>query len=215
MSAKYTVAKVLAGFSLAAILVVAGCSSDNGNGPKPYDVEENLNRAWGYFAAGDYDQGLSVFDDVLTHSEDNPEALMGKGWCFAFKEEYDSAISSFDSANDNELATADAWMGLTVVYRDYPDYDAGLSSGEQVVAIDSLYQFAERTTIDYKDARLIRAECAYHLGRSYFPVAHEEINYLCDILGLTPLPDPGSMAGETYEILMVDKLEDLSDLISD
>jgi tetratricopeptide (TPR) repeat protein len=214
VSLQYIGIRVFAAVSLAAILSLAGCSS-GGNGPGPYDVEKNLNVAWNHFASEDYDQALDKFNDVLSHSENNPEALLGKGWSFAFEGDYDSSITFFKSAIVNGLATPDALMGQAVVYRDYPNYTACMSKSAEVIEADSFYVFSERTTIDYKDAHLIRAECAYLLGSSHFPTAHDEINYLCDLLGEPALPDPGTLPGEEYEILMAEKLEDLSLLISD
>jgi tetratricopeptide (TPR) repeat protein len=205
--------KTLSLLLIAIAVVYIGCSS--GDGPTPYDVNKELQRAWDFFAVNDYDQALNVFIDVLQHSDNNPEALMGKGWCFAFNQDYDSSISSFEAANDNGLDTPDALMGLAVVYRDYPDYSLGLTHGLQVIEADSLYVFSERTTIDYRDARLITAECAYRLGKAYFSTAHEQINYLCDLEGLPLLPDPGTIPVEDYEMQMVQKLEDLTGLIGD
>jgi tetratricopeptide (TPR) repeat protein len=196
------------------MLLLVGCSSGGGNGPTPYDVEKNLGIAWNYFADEEYDRALDKFDEVLSHSENNPQALLGKGWCFGFTMDYDSSIVYFDSANDQGLTTADALMGLAVVYRDYPDYSLGLSYGSQVIDFDSLYVFSERPSIDYKDAHLIVAECAYRLGKSHFPTGHEAINYLCDIEGLPGLPDPATLPGEDYEKMMAQKLEDLTDLIA-
>ena len=215
MSLQYIGIRVFTAVSLAAILSLAGCSS-GGNGPKPYDVEANLNLAWNHFDSEDYDQALAKFNEVLTNSKNNPEAFLGKGWSFAFEGDYDSSITLFESAIDSGLETADALMGLAVVYRDYPNYISGMSKSAEVIEADSFYVFSERTTINYKDAHLIIAECAYLLGSSHFPTAHDEINYLCDLLGEPePLPDPGTLSGEEYEILMAEKLEDLSLLISD
>jgi len=195
-----------------AIALVLGCSSsDNGVG---YDVEENLRLAWDELEASNFSQGADIFTEVLDHVKDSTEALVGRGWCYTFLGNYNSAISDFGLVLDN-VENADARMGLAAVYRDYPDYQAAISNATIVIEGDSNYVFSRKPAINYKDAHLIKAQCMFRIGKDQFPQAHIEINYLCEIEGLVPLPDPSTLPPAEYEILLSHKLEELTDLIAD
>jgi tetratricopeptide (TPR) repeat protein len=198
---------------LTALIVMPGCSSSNGNG---YDIDEHLRQAWIEFDTDDYDDAIDIFTELLSHvdGDDSIEVLVGRGWSYAFLGEYDDAISDFDDVTEIE-ENADARMGLASVYRDYPNYQAAVSNALMVIVADSNYVFSRRPTIDYKDARLIKAQAHFRIGSDQFPEAHTEINYLCAVEGLTPLPDPATLPAEEYEILMSQKLEELTDLIAD
>lgn len=200
---------------LMALIVMLGCSSSSGNGTG-YDIEENLRQAWAEFTANDYDDAIGIFTELLNHVDldDSIQVLVGRGWCYAFLGEYSDAISDFDDVNDIQ-ENADARMGLATVYRDYPNYQAAASNALMVILADSNYVFSRRTSIDYKDARLIKAQAHFRIGSSQFPDAHTEINYLCAVLSITPLPDPATLTAEEYEIQMAQRLEDLTELIAD
>jgi tetratricopeptide (TPR) repeat protein len=200
--------------TLAALIVMTGCSSsDNGTG---YDIDEHLRQAWAEFDVDDYDDAVDIFTELLNHVDldDSIEVLVGRGWSYAFLGQYDDAISDFDDVTDIQ-ENVDARMGLATVYRDYPNYQAAASNALMVILADSNYVFSRRTTIDYKDARLIKAQAHFRIGSAQFPDAHEEINYLCSVLSITPLPDPATLTAEEYEILMAQKLEELTELIAD
>ncbi len=206
-----------------ALMLVFGCSSsDNGTRPKPFDVEANLAKGWNLFGSSDYQDGLDVFYDVLEHSENHPEAFLGKGWCFAFAGDLDSAIVALRAAiefNDHGLYYIDANMGLAAVIRDcldYPDnFKEAIDRAQAVIDEDADYVFSKRTTIDYKDAYLIVGQCQFRRGSSYFRYAHTAVNYLCGLEGLELLPDAASLPADEYEHLMAEKLEKLTELIGD
>ena len=73
--------------------------------------------------------------------------------------------------------------------------------------------FSKMISVDFKDAHLIKAECFFRFGEDDLENAHDEINYLCSLLGLDPLPNPSGMSGDEYELLMAETLDELSDLI--
>lgn len=184
------------------------CSSNKGNSPS-FDVTAKLQEGWSSFGSGSYDAAITTFSDVLTHSANNSEALTGRGWCHAFKKEYSSAITDFNSSVQQDSG-ADAKMGLAAVYRDLPDLQLAISNASAVIAVDSQYVFAKKSSIDYRDAHLIKAQCYFRLGRSYFPSAHLEVNYLCVLEGLPGLPDPAGLSAAEYEMQLAQRLVDLS-----
>ena len=194
------------------LFVFAGCGG-NGTGPG-YNVRANLDLGWDYFSDGDYSDAIDKFTEVLQNSEDNPEAYLGRGWCYAFMRQFTNAVANFQSTLD-ERDDIDANMGLAAIYRDQPDYVTAISNASEVIEADSNYQFSKKTSIDYKDAHLIKAQCYYRLGSDEFPEAHIEVNYLCDDLGLNLLPDPSNLEPSEYEQALVEKIEELTDLISD
>jgi tetratricopeptide (TPR) repeat protein len=199
---------------LTIVMLNFGCSSsDNGTAPD-YDVAANLGKGWASFSTSAYDSAVTTFTDVLSHSANNAEALLGRGWCYAFKNQYDSSMSDLNAASTGSTMN-DAKMGLAAVYRDFPDLNAAITYASAVIAADSHYVFSKRTSIDYKDAHLIKAQCYFRLGKDSFPQAHVEINYLCAIEGIAGLPEPGTVSGAEYERQLGLKLEELSARIAE
>ncbi|MBD3219260.1 MAG: tetratricopeptide repeat protein, partial [candidate division Zixibacteria bacterium] len=179
-----------------------------------YDVRENLDLGWDYFTQSNYSEAIDKFNEVLDNAAGNSEAYLGLGWSYAFSGDFLDAISGFDQVS-SQPEIVDAYMGLAAVYRDFPNYSLAIENADSVIASDSSYQFSKRTTIDFKDAHLIKAQSYYRLGSDNFPDAHIEVNYLCGILGLDPVPDPATLEPDEYEQALVDKLEALADLIGD
>jgi len=190
-----------------------GCSSNKVSSPT-YDVNAKLNEAWASFETGNYDAALTTFSDVLSHSTNNAEARTGMGWCFAFEKEYPSAISEFNLSIE-QSSSIDAKMGLAAVYRDLPDLQAAIANASAVIAADSQYVFSKRTSIDYEDAHLIKAQCFFRQGKGSFPLAHVEVNYLCALEGIPLLPAANSLSAAEYEKQLGQKLDYLSAIISD
>lgn len=193
---------------IAVLVILEGCSSDKGSTPT-YDVNAKLNEAWNSFGTANYDGALATFSDVLSHSSGNVEALMGRGWCKAFKKDFTAAIDDFNSSI-SQSSTANALMGLAAVYRDLPDFQASITNASAVIAADSHYVFTKKTSIDFKDAHLIKAQCYFRLGKSSFPSAHTEVNYLCTLLGFSQLPAANSLPAADYERQLGQKLDELS-----
>jgi len=216
MFSKYNI--LLIPFAFMVLSLFAGCSSDgddNGTGPPSFNVDASLLAAWGKFEIQDYDAALSGFKDVLGHDNTNAEAYIGKGWCYAYQGSLSISILAFDEARSHGTASLDADMGSAVVYRDLPDYSKAVSFAKAVIYVDSNYVFSHRTSVDYKDAHLIMAQSYFHQGESEFDKAAVEMNYLCDILGLSTLPNSTDVTDEEYEKAIATKLEELTDLLSE
>jgi tetratricopeptide (TPR) repeat protein len=198
--------------AFALTVVFYGCG---GGGTEPgYNVRANLDMGWQYFADDEYDSAVAKFTEVMDHVTDSAEALLGRGWSYAFMPQLTSAAGDLNLSLDFE-ESEDAHMGLAAIYRDIPDLSQAISNASDVISADSLYVFSKRTSIDYLDARLIMAQCYYRLGSSYFDEARTEVNYLCSKLSLSPLPEINSVKPEVFEALLIDKIEQITGLISD
>jgi tetratricopeptide (TPR) repeat protein len=198
--------------AFALTVVFYGCG---GGGTEPgYNVRANLDMGWQYFTDDEYDSAVAKFTEVMDHVTDSAEALLGRGWSYAFMPQLTSAAGDLNLSLDFE-ESEDAHMGLAAIYRDIPDLSQAISNASDVISADSLYVFSKRTSIDYLDARLIMAQCYYRLGSSYFDEARTEVNYLCSKLSLSPLPEINSVKPEVFEALLIDKIEQITGLISD
>lgn len=197
------------------MLLICSCSQKEAPSTAPpiFDVDRNLSLGWDRVLAGDYEQAIDIFNGVLDHSADNPEAILGKGWTFAFLAEYDSAIAALQLVSDDDSIGIDADMGFAVIYRDYPDYRGAIEKASDVIESDPDYVFSRIPSIDYKDAHLIKAQCYYRIGGADLELARIEIDLLCDLLDVDHLPDPGTVPGDQYNILMSQKLEQLTALV--
>jgi tetratricopeptide (TPR) repeat protein len=207
--------KIIPAFLILAVALTVVFYGCGGGGTEPgYNVRANLDMGWQYFADDEYDSAVAKFTEVMDHVTDSAEALLGRGWSYAFMPQLTSAINDLNLSLDFE-ESEDAHMGLAAIYRDIPDLTQAISNASDVISADSLYVFSRRTSIDYMDARLIMAQCYYRLGSSYFDEARTEVNYLCSKLSLTPLPEINSVKPEVFEVLLVDKIEQITGLISD
>jgi tetratricopeptide (TPR) repeat protein len=207
--------KIIPAFLILAVALTVVFYGCGGGGTEPgYNVRANLDMGWQYFADDEYDSAVAKFTEVMDHVTDSAEALLGRGWSYAFMPQLTSAINDLNLSLDFE-ESEDAHMGLAAIYRDIPDLTQAISNASDVISADSLYVFSKRTSIDYMDARLIMAQCYYRLGSSYFDEARTEVNYLCSKLSLTPLPEINSVKPEVFEVLLVDKIEQITGLISD
>jgi tetratricopeptide (TPR) repeat protein len=197
------------------MLLMCHCSQkeEPSTAPPVFDVDANLSLGWERIIAGDYDRAEQTFSDVLDHSADHPEALLGKGWSFAFLADYDSSIATLQLAAESDSIAIDVNMGLAVVYRDYPNLRGAIEKASDVIESNPDYVFSRIPSIDYKDAHLIKAQCHYRIGGSDLELARMEIDLLCDLLDVDHLPDPGTVPGDEYNILMAQKLEQLTALV--
>jgi len=210
ISAKNQIRTIAACLLLTAIWLACG----GGNGPG-YDVAGNLAKAWDYFEDEDYDGALAKFIEVIDNTTGGTARLaayVGKGWCYAFELEYTPAVAAFDTSLQYDT-TADALMGLAAVCRDLPNYQAAVNYATLLIAADSDYVFAHRPSINFADAHLIKAQAYFHLGATYFPNAHSEVNYLCELADIEPLPDPETLPADEYELALAAKLEELGEIL--
>jgi hypothetical protein len=154
--------------AILAILVLAGCSSDDDDGPTtpPADTDQEvLDDAWAGFEGGDLATAGAKFRELLGRGTMIPVARDGLGWTFAVQNEADSSLVHFAAAlaaGADTLAIADqAQAGLAFAsaaaleFQDCLDASAQVSTG---------WVFAHDDRFDHDQVVLLAAGAHYALG---------------------------------------------------
>jgi len=191
------------------VLFTLNCSSGGGSTTPSYNVDAGLAKGWSEFSTSNYNDAVNSFSEVLDHSEDNIEALLGRGWSYGYLMNFNSAITDLNVITD-QMDDPDAFMALAGIYRDYPHYQMAISYASEGIDYDSNYIFSKQTSINFKDAHLIKAQCYFRRGNNYYSSAHTEVDYLCQLEGMQILPDPQTLSDAEYELLLSQTLESLT-----
>ncbi|CAD5169559.1 unnamed protein product [Musa acuminata subsp. malaccensis] len=76
---------------------------------KSISLDLRLSRGISQVNEGNYDQALSIFDQILRETPEYPEALIGRGTAYAFQRELDAAIADFTMAIQSNPSAGEAW----------------------------------------------------------------------------------------------------------
>ena len=178
---------------------------------------EKIALGWTAFEASDITAAFSRFNEAISIDPLNAEAHHGMGWVRLLRGELSQAQSSFNSANTNGLAITDADAGLAITCRDLPDLNLAISKARAVLTSSSTSSFSHRTTIDWKDMRLVIAQCSYRLGEATFDDAQTELDILDADNGLDPADSGtwivGSTTYDTYAEALLMAIEALESTI--
>ncbi len=179
------------------LFVVTACEKSGTGGPT---AAEKIAEGWTAFEAGDITAALGLFNEAVSINPVNAEAHHGRGWARLLRGELSQAQSSFNSANTNGLTGVDADAGLAFVYRDLPDFNQAISNARSVLTSSSSWSFSHRTSVDWRDLRLVIAQCSYRLGEANFDDAQAELDLLDPDNGLDDT-DSGTWVvdGITYD----------------
>ena len=155
---------------------------------------------WSAFTAGDYSTALGHFQTARNLEENHAEAYLGLGWCHLFLDEHSNARVEFSLAITNGWATVEPHAGLAVVCREIPDLETAISHALTVVTSDPDWIFEHMTTIDWRDMRLLLAQCWFRLGEEWFDEAQAQVDILDPANGLDPSdPATWSVGGTTFD----------------
>ena len=208
------------GYRLSALLLlltltVVACEETGTGGAT---AAEKIALGWTAFEAGDFTVAFSRFNEAVSIEPLNAEAHHGTGWARLMRGELSQARSSLDAANTNGLASTDATAGLAIVYRDLPDLTLAISRAGVVLAASTSWSFSHRTSIDWKDMRLVIAQCSYRLGEDHFDEAQAELDILDTDNGLDPADSGtwivGSTTYDTYAEALLMAIEALESTIA-
>ena len=198
----------LAGLTLIVALMI-GCGTQEGTGVEPKDDPAPdpslVELGWAAFRAGQYETAEDLFKQAIAEDAGDHEAHNGLGWTLLRKDELTSAIVSFDAALTNGFAGADPHVGKAILLRDLRpvNYAAAIAEANTALSIDSDYVFAHDAELDWKDVRLILAQCYYATGQ------YDEANTQVGLLGGT-MQDPSS---DTFVEDLLAEIQALGELI--
>ncbi|MBM3319482.1 MAG: tetratricopeptide repeat protein [Candidatus Eisenbacteria bacterium] len=165
------------------VLLTLGCGGGGGGGGGTGPTNEDLAAeytadGWDAFEQGNYAAARGHFEDALEKVGTYGQAYLGLGWCQAAAGEYLSAKTSFDQAISNGVTGADPYAGKAAALRDAnpPDYSGTISAASAALSAAPTYQFSHDTSFDWRDLRLIMAQCYFALGE--YESANEQVGLL-------------------------------------
>jgi hypothetical protein len=143
---------------------LAGCGGDGGGGPKVRTYDQIIAGGWAAFGRSDYYTALAEFKTAVPMDTTRAEGYDGAGWSYALLDSLTQSRGSLILSLERDPTLADALVCLAAVYRDLPDLAAAVASAQQALALDPEFVFEHRTSYDWRDVRLILAECYYAMA---------------------------------------------------
>ncbi|XP_031478846.1 suppressor of RPS4-RLD 1 [Nymphaea colorata] len=84
-------------------------SSTAGSKTKSISLDFRLSRGIAQVNEGNYDQAVSIFNQILRENPMSPEALIGRGTAYAFQKDLDTAMGDFSKAIESNPMAGEAW----------------------------------------------------------------------------------------------------------
>lgn len=185
---------------LACLMPLAGCGDDGGGAPKIRTYDEIIQAGWAAFQRSEYHNALSEFNTAVSMDTTKAEGYDGKGWSYALLDSLDESCGALLKCLDRDPTRVDPLVCLAAVYRDLPDLDAAISSAQQALALEPEFVFQHRSSYDWRDVRVILAECYYAMAD--YQSAYLEVRELDPGFELDP-------ADEDFAELLLLQIEEL------
>ena len=165
----------------------------------PTSAVYSTSLGWISFTAGEYSNALGHFQAAINLAVNHADAYLGLGWSHLLLDELSSARVELQQAIMKGLPTVDADAGLAVINMEFPNLPLAISHALTVLNSDPQWVFSRQTSIDYRDMRLLLAQCYFRQGEEWFDEAQAQVNILDPTNGLEP-GDPGtwSVGDTTY-----------------
>lgn len=174
--------------------LLAGCGGGDGGGG-PTDTAESLTAdGWALYEADDYGGAVGKFRAAIDMDANYADAYNGLGWSFGKMDSLQQSVDNFVHCIAKGMTTADPYAGRAPAYRDLGAgrYKHAITVADTALVKSASYAFSHRTSFDYRDLRVIKAQCHFQLKEYAQAVA--EINALD---GNTVDPnDPEAIAAE-------------------
>lgn len=187
-------------------LFILGGVRCGGHAVEPVDVIEMLaRRGWEAFEEWEFTRATTVFREVVAKDASYADGYNGLGWSLMNLDSLESAVSCFDAALARGLQSADPYAGMAVVCRDAEPVNLRLvlAMADSALARDMRYIFRHDPCLDWRDLRLILAQCHFALGEYGYA------NVQVDSLG-GDVQDPGR---ETFVEDLLREIEELGEQI--
>ena len=147
--------------ALALVCSLAGC----GNGEPPPPTLPSLHPGWVAFEAEDHVGAMDEFRFTLSIDPSNADAHLGLGWSLLFLDSLSVAEGELAIAHSSGLdRPEDAFCGLAVARLGMEEFLSTIQAADSVLSLDPAYVFTHRSTIDFLDVHLVRAEACIHEG---------------------------------------------------
>lgn len=179
--------------ALALLLLAAGCSKGGAGSRAPEETE----LGWAAWEAGEYSTARGHFLTALSEDDGYADAHHGLGWAQAFLGSLAEAVTAYTDAKTEGLSTPDPDAGLAVVLRDLPDLDGAIASALDALGASPAWSFSHRPSIDWRDLRLILAQCYFRKGPGTYDEAQAQVDILDPGNGLAPGSPASWTVGET------------------
>jgi len=190
---------LLAGW-LCCLGLLAGCGGGDGGGPS--DTAASLTaQGWDLYEDGDYEGAIGKFDAATDLDANYSDAYNGLGWSYAKLDSLSKALTNFSLCISRGDTRPDPHAGKAPVLRDLnpPQFQNAIDAAIAALTKDSDFEFEHYEDFDWRDLRLIKAQCYY--GLNMWAEAVDEI----EALG-------GSVSDPNSAEEIAEKIEDLGDL---
>jgi tetratricopeptide (TPR) repeat protein len=172
--------------TVAFVAIAAGCGSDGG----PKITAAGLTAdGWKLFESGEVSEALATFEDALAITSTYGEAYNGIGWCCIRLDSLERGAQSFGAAMANGVTSADPPAGMAIIYRDFEpvDFELAVHFADSALSLDPNYSFDHDPRLDWRDLRLILAQCL--LGLKRYQEAKDQVDILNPANTLDPAAD--------------------------
>jgi len=185
---------------VSALALIVGCGGGDGGGGGP-DAAALTAEGWALYEAGNYEGAIGKFDEAIDADASYSDAYNGLGWSYGKLDSLEEALDNFDLCISKGDTRPDPYAGKAPVCRDIdpPEFSNAISAAATALTKDSDFEFEHYDDFDWRDLRIIKAQCYFALLQYSQAVAE------IDALGGNDV-DPGDPEAIAAEI---ERLEDL------
>jgi tetratricopeptide (TPR) repeat protein len=199
---------LLAGL-ISSLALLVGCGGGDGGGGGP-DAASLTAEGWAHYEQGRYPDAIGKFDAAVEADPAYADAYNGLGWSYGKLDSLAEAAANFAWCISNGETGPDPYAGQAPVLRDLdpPQFSNAITAASTALSKSSTYEFSHNEDFDWRDLRLIMAQCYFQL-KDYTQALAQ-----VDILDPSNTVDPSGPAFE-YRRDLAAAIEDLEEEFGD